>query len=112
MKKVEAIIRHFKLEDVKNALTERGTIPLHVPGGKKLVWWTRSEKQTGFGRGMNDALAAVGVAAVVAGEAALVGAGLYLATLDNNDCNSSSDSPPASHHHKHPDPSPVPPHPK
>jgi len=24
MKKVEAIIRHFKLEDVKNALTERG----------------------------------------------------------------------------------------
>jgi len=25
MKKVEAIIRHFKLEDVKNALTELGT---------------------------------------------------------------------------------------
>ncbi len=24
MKKVEAIIRHFKLEEVKNALTERG----------------------------------------------------------------------------------------
>jgi nitrogen regulatory protein P-II 1 len=24
MKKVEAIIRHFKLEDIKNALTERG----------------------------------------------------------------------------------------
>jgi len=24
MKKVEAVIRHFKLEDVKNALTERG----------------------------------------------------------------------------------------
>jgi nitrogen regulatory protein P-II 1 len=24
MKKVEAIVRHFKLEDVKNALTERG----------------------------------------------------------------------------------------
>jgi len=24
MKKIEAIIRHFKLEDVKNALTERG----------------------------------------------------------------------------------------
>jgi len=25
MKKVEAVIRHFKLEDVKNALTEQGT---------------------------------------------------------------------------------------
>ena len=25
MKKVEAVIRHFKLEDVKNALTEHGT---------------------------------------------------------------------------------------
>ena len=25
MKKVEAIIRHFKLEDVKNSLTEQGT---------------------------------------------------------------------------------------
>ena len=24
MKKIEAIVRHFKLEDVKNALTERG----------------------------------------------------------------------------------------
>ena len=24
MKKIEAIIRHFKLEDVKNALTEKG----------------------------------------------------------------------------------------
>ncbi|MEI6525010.1 MAG: P-II family nitrogen regulator [Planctomycetota bacterium] len=24
MKKVEAVVRHFKLEDVKNALTERG----------------------------------------------------------------------------------------
>ncbi len=26
MKKIEAIIRHFKLEDVKNALAEQGTV--------------------------------------------------------------------------------------
>ncbi len=30
MKKVEAIIRHFKLEDVKNALTERGIVGMTV----------------------------------------------------------------------------------
>ena len=30
MKKVEAIIRHFKLEDVKNALTERGITGMTV----------------------------------------------------------------------------------
>jgi len=30
MKKVEAIIRHFKLEDVKNALTERGVVGMTV----------------------------------------------------------------------------------
>ena len=30
MKKVEAIIRHFKLEDVKNALTERGVAGMTV----------------------------------------------------------------------------------
>lgn len=30
MKKVEAIIRHFKLEDVKNALTERGIAGMTV----------------------------------------------------------------------------------
>jgi nitrogen regulatory protein P-II 1 len=30
MKKVEAIIRHFKLEDLKNALTERGVVGMTV----------------------------------------------------------------------------------
>ncbi|MCE5303340.1 MAG: P-II family nitrogen regulator [Planctomycetaceae bacterium] len=30
MKKVEAIIRHFKLEDVKNALTERGVTGMTI----------------------------------------------------------------------------------
>ncbi len=30
MKKVEAIIRHFKLEDVKNALTEKGIVGMTV----------------------------------------------------------------------------------
>jgi len=30
MKKVEAIVRHFKLEDVKNALSERGILGLTV----------------------------------------------------------------------------------
>ena len=30
MKKVEAIVRHFKLEDVKNALTERGIVGMTV----------------------------------------------------------------------------------
>jgi nitrogen regulatory protein P-II 1 len=30
MKKVEAIIRHFKLEDVKNALTERGIVGMTI----------------------------------------------------------------------------------
>ena len=30
MKKVEAIIRHFKLDDVKNALTERGIVGMTV----------------------------------------------------------------------------------
>ena len=30
MKKIEAIIRHYKLEDVKNALTERGVHGLTV----------------------------------------------------------------------------------
>jgi nitrogen regulatory protein P-II 1 len=30
MKKVEAIIRHFKLEDVKNALTERGILGMTI----------------------------------------------------------------------------------
>jgi hypothetical protein len=95
-----------------HALTERGTISLQIPAGKQLVWWTRTEKQTAFGRGVDQTVAALGAAAVVAGEAALVGAGLYLATLDNDDCHSSSDSASNSHHHKHHDPPPVPPHPK
>jgi len=30
MKKIEAIIRHYKLEDVKNALTEQGVIGMTV----------------------------------------------------------------------------------
>ena len=30
MKKVEAIIRHFKLEDVKNALTEHGAMGMTI----------------------------------------------------------------------------------
>ncbi len=30
MKKIEAIIRHFKLEDVKNALTERGIVGMTI----------------------------------------------------------------------------------
>jgi nitrogen regulatory protein P-II 1 len=30
MKKVEAIVRHFKLEDVKNALTEKGVYGMTV----------------------------------------------------------------------------------
>lgn len=30
MKKVEAIIRHFKLEDVKNALSERGILGMTI----------------------------------------------------------------------------------
>jgi nitrogen regulatory protein P-II 1 len=30
MKKVEAIIRHFKIEDVKNALTERGVVGMTI----------------------------------------------------------------------------------
>jgi nitrogen regulatory protein P-II 1 len=30
MKKVEAIIRHFKLEDVKNALTSRGVLGMTI----------------------------------------------------------------------------------
>jgi nitrogen regulatory protein P-II 1 len=30
MKKVEAIVRHFKLEDVKNALTEQGILGMTV----------------------------------------------------------------------------------
>lgn len=30
MKKVEAIVRHFKLEDVKNALTEKGVCGMTV----------------------------------------------------------------------------------
>ena len=30
MKKVEAIIRHFKLDDVKNALTEQGVLGMTV----------------------------------------------------------------------------------
>jgi nitrogen regulatory protein P-II 1 len=30
MKKIEAIIRHFKLEDVKNALTEQGILGMTV----------------------------------------------------------------------------------
>ena len=30
MKKIEAIIRHYKLEDVKNALTEQGVLGLTV----------------------------------------------------------------------------------
>ncbi len=30
MKKVEAIIRHFKLEDVKNALSEQGTTGMTI----------------------------------------------------------------------------------
>ena len=30
MKKVEAIVRHFKLDDVKNALTERGIVGMTV----------------------------------------------------------------------------------
>ena len=30
MKKVEAIIRHFKLEDVKNALTEKGVLGMTI----------------------------------------------------------------------------------
>jgi nitrogen regulatory protein P-II 1 len=30
MKKIEAIIRHFKLEDVKNALTEQGLLGMTV----------------------------------------------------------------------------------
>ncbi len=30
MKKVEAIVRHFKLEDVKNALTENGVLGMTV----------------------------------------------------------------------------------
>jgi nitrogen regulatory protein P-II 1 len=30
MKKVEAIIRHFKLEDVKNALSERGVMGMTI----------------------------------------------------------------------------------
>jgi nitrogen regulatory protein P-II 1 len=30
MKKVEAIIRHFKLEDVKNALTEQGIVGMTI----------------------------------------------------------------------------------
>ncbi|MFN9548739.1 MAG: P-II family nitrogen regulator, partial [Pirellulaceae bacterium] len=30
MKKIEAVIRHFKLEDVKNALTEKGLAGLTV----------------------------------------------------------------------------------
>src|SRR6186713_2875449 len=30
MKKVEAVIRHFKLEDIKNALTERGVAGMTV----------------------------------------------------------------------------------
>ena len=30
MKKIEAIIRHFKLEDVKNALTEQGVMGMTV----------------------------------------------------------------------------------
>jgi nitrogen regulatory protein P-II 1 len=30
MKKVEAIIRHFKLEDVKNALTEQGVVGMTI----------------------------------------------------------------------------------
>jgi nitrogen regulatory protein P-II 1 len=30
MKKIEAIVRHFKLEDVKNALTEKGIIGMTI----------------------------------------------------------------------------------
>jgi nitrogen regulatory protein P-II 1 len=30
MKKIEAIIRHFKLEDVKNALTEQGIVGMTI----------------------------------------------------------------------------------
>ncbi len=30
MKKIEAIVRHFKLEDVKNALTEKGIVGMTV----------------------------------------------------------------------------------
>ena len=30
MKKIEAVIRHFKLEDVKNALTEKGIAGMTV----------------------------------------------------------------------------------
>src|SRR5262245_15464711 len=30
MKKIEAIIRHYKLEDVKNALTEQGVLGMTV----------------------------------------------------------------------------------
>ncbi|MBC7854288.1 MAG: P-II family nitrogen regulator, partial [Pirellulaceae bacterium] len=30
MKKVEAVIRHFKLEDIKNALTEKGVTGMTI----------------------------------------------------------------------------------
>ena len=41
MKKIEAVIRHYKLEDVKNALTRRPVA--HLPGWpcQRLVSWHR-----------------------------------------------------------------------
>jgi nitrogen regulatory protein P-II 1 len=30
MKKIEAVVRHFKLEDIKNALTEKGIIGMTI----------------------------------------------------------------------------------
>ena len=55
MKKIEAIIRHFKLEDVKNALTERGIARRlqfvtghaengHLPGD--IAWDSLADRET------------------------------------------------------------------
>ena len=92
------------------AITPRGSVRLQIPPDRRLIWYSRTERQTQFGREVDKALTAAGATAVVAGEVAIVGAaagaGLYLATLDNDDCES------VAHHHKHHDLPPSPPKPK
>ena len=53
MKKVEAIVRHFKLEDVKNALTERG---IHGMTSSEVRGFGRQKGHTEMYRGTEYAV--------------------------------------------------------
>jgi hypothetical protein len=78
------------------AITPRGNVRLQIPPDRRLIWYSRSVRQTQFGREVDKAIAAAGATAVVAGEIALAGAALYLeAKYGDDDCD-----PPQKDRHK------------